>query len=470
MPGIDFLPRRADLREMTRLAVPVVVVQVGLMLMGVVDTIMVGHLDHVALAAAAVANVYIFGAIVWGMGLLMVLDPIVSQAVGAGDREAIARGVQRGVVLAVLLTIPLTLVNLPGEWVLGWLRQSPEIIPLAASYTRATLWGVLPFLLFIVFRQTLQAMEKMAAIVWTIVGANLINVLLNWVLIYGKFGLPAMGAVGSGLATGLSRFALAAGILVLAWDDLRPALRPWRRDAFDLAPLGRMLIIGFPIAVTMALEYGAFAMVGLMMGTLGTTQMAAHQVALNLASLTFMVPLGISGAGAVLVGQAIGRGDPRGMRRAAGAALALGVGFMTATAIAFTVVPTAFARIYTTELPVILLAASLLPLAGLFQVFDGTQAVAVGILRGAGDTRWPMVINILGFWLVGVPISVWLGFYAGYGPVGLWWGFVAGLAAVAGLLLWRVRTRFQSTIERLIIDKERSEEQPVFVDVSAPHP
>jgi MATE family multidrug resistance protein len=470
MPGRDFLPRRADLREMFRLSVPVVVVQVGLMLMGVVDTIMVGHLDQRALAAAAIGNIYVFGAIVWGMGLLMVLDPIVSQGVGAGDRAAIARGVQRGVVLAVFLTLPLTLFNLPGEWLLGLLHQSPDVIPLAAEFTRATLWGMFPFLLFIVFRQTLQAMEKLAAIVWAIVIANVVNLFLNWVLIYGKFGAPEMGAVGSGLATGISRFFLAGGLLLFAWKDLKPALLPWRREAFEIAPLLRMLGVGLPIAVTIALEYGAFAIVGLMMGTLGTTQMAAHQIALNLASLTFMVPLGVSGAGAVLVGQAIGRGDPHGMRRAAGAALILGVGFMAATAVAFTLVPTAFARIYSAELQVVALAAALLPLAGLFQVFDGTQAVAVGVLRGAGDTTWPMVINVLGFWLVGVPISWWLGFHTSYGPVGLWWGFVAGLAAVAALLLWRVRNRFRSTIERLIIDRERSGESAVPVDGSVPQP
>jgi MATE family multidrug resistance protein len=469
MPGRDFLPRRTDLREMLRLSVPVVVVQVGLMLMGVVDTIMVGHLDHRALAAAAIANIYVFGAIVWGMGLLMVLDPIVSQAVGAGDRVGIARGVQRGVVLAVLLTFPLTLFNLPGEWVLTFLKQSPDVVPLAAEFTRATLWGMFPFLLFIVFRQTLQAMEKMAAIVWAIVIANAVNLFLNWVFIYGKFGAPAMGAVGSGLATGISRYFLAGGILLFAWKDLRPTLLPWRREAFDPAPLLRMLGVGFPIAVTIALEYGAFAIVGLMMGTLGTTQMAAHQIALNLASLTFMVPLGVSGAGAVLVGQAIGRGDPNGMRRAAGSALILGVGFMVTTAVLFVVMPSAFARIYSSKAEVVLLAATLLPLAGLFQVFDGTQAVAVGVLRGAGDTRWPMVINVLGFWLVGVPISWWLGFHTSYGPVGLWWGFVAGLAAVAALLLWRVRNRFRSTIERLIIDRERSGEAAVPVDASVPH-
>lgn len=469
MPGRDFLPRRNEVREMVALAVPAVVVQVGLMMMGVVDTIMVGHLGHHALAAAAVANVYVFGGIVWGMGLMMVLDPIVSQAIGAGDQVGIARGVQRGVVVAVALTIPITLFNLPGEWVLSFLHQAPEIIPLAAQFTRATLWGVFPFLLFLVFRQTLQAMERMAPIVWTIIAANLLNLFLNWVFIYGKFGVPAMGAVGSGLATGLSRYVLAGGILVLAWPALKPTLLPWRRDAFDLGALGRMLTVGFPIAVTMALEYGAFATVGLLMGTLGTTQIASHQVALNLASLTFMVPLGVSGAGAVLVGQAIGRGDPAGMRRAAGAALALGMGFMVSTALIFLAAPVGLARIYTDEAEVIALAATLIPLAGLFQVFDGTQAVAVGVLRGAGDTRWPMVINVLGFWLVGVPVSIWLCFWAGFGPIGLWWGFVAGLGAVAVLLLWRVRTRFRKTIARLIIDRERSGESAVPVDESVGH-
>jgi MATE family multidrug resistance protein len=470
MPGRDFLPRRSDLREMTALAVPAVVVQVGLMMMAVVDTVMVGHIDRVALAAVAVGNVYVFAGLVWGMGLMMVLDPIVSQAVGAKDQDGIARGVQRGVVLAALITPPLTLINIPGEWVLAQLGQPAEIIPLAAEFTRATLPGLFPLFLFFAFRQTLQAMEKMRAIVWTIVVANLVNLFLNWVLIYGKFGFPAMGAVGSGLATGLSRFVLAGGVLLLAWKELKPALIPWRRESFQLIPLGRMTMVGIPIAVTMALEYGAFATIGLLMGTLGTTQVAAHQVAINLASLTFMVPLGVSGAGAVLVGQAIGRGDPDGMRRAAGAALILGIGFMVAAAGAFTIAPAAFARIYTDEVVVLSLATTLIPIAGLFQVFDGTQAVAVGILRGAGDTRWPMIINILGFWLVGVPVSIWLAFWGGLGPIGLWWGFVAGLGAVAVLLMWRVGTRLRTTILRLIIDRERTAEAPVAVDQSVSHP
>jgi MATE family multidrug resistance protein len=445
---------------MYRLAVPVVVVQVGLMLMGVVDTVMVGHLSRQALAAVALGNVYVFAAACIGMGVLMVIDPIVSQAVGAGDAPAIARGIQRGLILAAGLTLPCTLMLLPGETVLGWLRQPADVVPLAAQYTRATLWGFFPFLAFIVFRQALQAMHRVAPIVWIVVVGNLVNLLLNWVFIYGHLGSPALGVVGSGYATAVGRTALGGGLLLMAWPVLRPALVPWRRDAFQLRPLGRMLRLGAPIAVTMELEYGAFAIVGLMMGTLGTLQMAGHQVALNLASLTFMVPLGVSGAGAVLVGQAIGRGDADGMRRAAGAALALGVGFMACTAILFLAVPGAFAALYTDDTGVLALAASLIPIAGLFQVFDGTQAVTVGILRGAGDTTAPMIINVLGFWLVGVPASLFFGFTLGGGPRGLWWGFVAGLAAVAGFLLLRLRARFRRTVDRLIIDHARSDEHP----------
>ncbi|HEU4763068.1 MAG TPA: MATE family efflux transporter [Gemmatimonadales bacterium] len=446
---------------MVRLAVPVVVVQVGLMLMGVVDTVMVGHLSKEALAAVTLGNIYVFSTAVIGMGVLMVIDPVVAQAVGAGDEPAIARGVQRGLLLAVLLSIPGVLFLLPGEVVLGALRQPADVVPLAAQYTRATLPGFLPFLAFIVFRQTLQAMNRLAAIVWIVVAGNLVNVALNYAFIYGHFGAPALGVVGSGWATAVGRTVLGAGILVLAWRDLRPTLIPFRREVLEWAPLLRMLRVGAPIAVTMSLEYGAFAVVGVMMGWLGTTQMAGHQVALNLASLTFMVPLGVSGAGAVLVGQAIGRGDPDGMRRAAGAALILGVGFMAGTAVLFLLLPGPLAALYTGDPGVYALAASLIPIAGLFQVFDGTQAVTVGILRGAGDTSAPMIINVLGFWLVGIPVSRWFGFGLGWGPVGLWWGFVAGLAAVALFLVLRLRTRFRRTVERLVIDRRHSAELPV---------
>ncbi len=206
-----------------------------------------------------------------------------------------------------------------------------------------------------------------------------------------------------------------------------------------MRPLGRMVRLGAPIGIQFGLEFGAFGTIGILMGWLGTVAMAGHQVALNLASLTFMVPLGISQATAVLVGQGVGRGDPAGARRAAGAGLLIGVGFMTFTAALFLLFPEAFALVYSDEAEVVALAALLIPLAGVFQVFDGLQVVSSGVLRGVGDTRSPMIVNLLGFWCLGMPVSLWLGFRTPAGPVGLWWGLVVGLAAVAVFLLFRIR-------------------------------
>ena len=222
---------------------------------------------------------------------------------------------------------------------------------------------------------------------------------------------------------------------------------------FHLAPLGRMLRLGAPIGTQMLFEFSAFAVIGLLMGSLGILRMAAHQVALNLASLTFMVPLGVSSAATVIVGHAVGRGDAAGVRRSSLAALVVGAGFMSLTAVAFLTIPELLAAIYSTDADVVRLAVLLLPIAGVFQIFDGTQVVCLGVLRGLGDTRAPMIVSILGFWCLGMPISVWLAFGRDLGAVGLWWGLVAGLAIVAVVLAARVRYRVQQSLDRIVIDE-----------------
>jgi MATE family multidrug resistance protein len=447
-------PTRRELREVAGLALPVAVVQVGMMLMGVVDTIMVGHFSARDLAAVALGNLYFFTAVVFPMGLLMSLDPLVSQAMGAADRPAVGRAFQRGGILALALSLPAGLALLPGTALLTVLRQPPEVVPVAAGYALASIPGIFPFLAFIVLRQTLQAMGRVAPIVVTIVLANLGNLFFNWVLIFGKLGFPSMGAVGSGWASSLSRWLMLIGLLGIAWPLLGGFVRPLRPEALQWRPLGRMIRLGSPIGVQLSLEFGAFGSIGVLMGWLGTVAMAGHQVALNLSSLTFMVPLGISQATAVLVGQGVGREDPAGARRAAGAGLLLGVGFMILTAVIFLAFPEGLARVYSDEAQVIALAALLIPLAGIFQVFDGLQVVSSGVLRGVGDTRSPMVLNLLGFWCLGMPVSVWLGFRTPAGAVGLWWGLVVGLAAVGFLLLLRIRARMGTELKRIVIDDE----------------
>jgi len=424
------------------------------MLMGVVDTLMVGRVSPVDLAAVALGNIYFFACAIFGMGLLFSLDPVVSQAVGAGDDVALARGVQRGLVLAAGLSVVAGVLLFVSEPVLHALGQPPEVIPVAAGYARATIPGVVPFYLFVVLRQTLQAQGRIAPILAAIVVANLFNVFFNWVLVFGNLGMPALGGVGSGWASSLSRTVMGVSLLLLTWVLLRDYVRPFRPESLRRKPLGRMLRLGAPIGAQMGMEYGAFGLAGVLMGVLGTIPMAGHQIALNLASLTFMVPLGISQATAVLVGRGVGASDPARARRAAAGGLLTGAGFMVLTMVIFFLVPEPLARMYSSDREVVVLAAALLPIAAVFQVVDGIQVVAAGVLRGVGDTRVPMLVNLLGFWLAGLPLGAVLAFRGEMGPAGIWWGLAAGLTVVAILLLIRIRRRMGGDLVRLSIDDE----------------
>ena len=349
------------------------------------------------------------------MGVLFALDPIVAQALGARDELAVRRGLQRGLVLALVISVPIALVLLTVRPVLELVGQPPEVIPDAAGYVHRNALSVWAFYVFVVLRQTLQAHHRVLPIGITVVVANLVNVALNYVWIFGHFGFPAMGVIGSAWATTVSRWLMAAMLLALGWRTLKPYLTQVAPNLLDLRPLVRMVKLGLPIGAQMMLEGGAFNVVALLMGWLGVAQVAAHQIALNLASLTFMVPLGVSSAAAVIVGHAVGRGDPAGVRRSTVASLVVGAGFMLCTGALFVAAPEPLAGLYTRDAMVLALAALLLPIAGVFQVFDGLQVVAIGLLRGLGDTRMPMIVNIIGFWCIGMPVSLWLGFGLDYG-------------------------------------------------------
>ena len=451
--GIVLRPSRSEYGALISLATPIVVVQVGLMTMGVVDAIMAGRFSPEALAATAIGNFYFFVVAVFGIGVLLVLDPLIAQAVGARDETGIALAVQRGLLLALALSVVLGSLMLPAEPVLRALRQPDELVPLAARYVWICAPSLLPFNAFLVFRQLLQALGLTRAIVVTIVLCNVANAALNWALIFGNLGFPRLGVTGAALATSLSRTLLVLILVALAWHRLRPYLRPLRRQALERAPLARMLRLGLPIGAQQELEVSYFGGLIVLMGMLGTISVAAHQAAINLASLTFMVPVGVGSATAVFVGRAVGARDEPAVRRYAVAGLVCGVGFMCVAAAVFLLFPFGLAELYSRDQEVIALAAGLIPIAGLFQVFDGTQVVSAGILRGIGDTRFPMVAAALGFWLVGLPLSLLLGFNARLGAEGLWWGSLVALMAVAALLLYRVRMRLRRSMERVMIDE-----------------
>jgi multidrug resistance protein, MATE family len=382
-------------------------------------------------------------------GSLMALDPIVAQAAGAGESESIARALQRGVIIALGFTIACALLIAPAPAVLSALHQPPEIVGDAGAYLRISLAGVLPYLVFVVLRQSLQAVHRVAPIVWTMIVANLTNAGFNWVFVYGHLGSPALGVSGSAIATAISRWLMLLLLLAAAWRELRPLMLPVREGIGTWGPLSQMLRVGLPIGGQQGLEAGAFGAIGLLMGVLGTTEMAAHQVAITLAAFTFMVPLGVGSATAVRVGRAIGAADMPRARAAISASYVCGVGFMTLTAIAFIAVPHLFAAAFTRDARVIALASTLIPIAGVFQVFDGGQAVGAGVLRGAGDTKAPLVTMLASYWLVGVPVSAYLGFRTSLGAAGLWWGFVVSLAGVAIFLFLRIRVVFAQSVGRL---------------------
>jgi multidrug resistance protein, MATE family len=448
------IPWSSELGPLVRLALPIVAVQVGLMMMGVVDTLMVGRVSAAALAAVALGNIYFFAVAIFGMGVLFALDPVISQAVGARDDSAIARGLQRGLVLAVILALLSLVPLLAVEPLIVLLRQPDDVVPMAAGYVHAAAPGIPAFLAFVVFRQTLQAMNRIRPIVLTILVANLVNVGLNWVLVFGRYGFPALGPVGTGWASSLSRWTMLVGLVLITLPHLGRYLRPAGREVLRLRPLGRMLRLGLPVGAQLELEMGAFAAVAVVMGWLGTAEMAGHQVAINLASLTFMVPLGIAQAASVRVGQAVGRADPNSARGSARMALFTGAAFMSVTALLFLTMPGALTALYTREPGVVLVAVALIPVAGVFQVFDGLQVVAAGVLRGVGDTTAPFLANLVAFWGIGMPVGIYLCFRTPAGAVGLWWGLVAALAAVALFLVVRVRIRMRRDLDRVIIDDD----------------
>lgn len=444
---------REEFRALVRLSVPVMVVQLGLYAMGAVDAAFMGRVSEREFAAVALGHSLSFVLLGFAMGTLAALDPIVSQAHGAGEDEAISRALQRGLGLALGLSALVGGLLVFAGPLLLWMRQPPEVVPLAREFMHISIAGVPGFLLFVAQRQTLQATRRLRPLVLVILGANVLNAALDWVLIEGAFGLPAMGAAGCAWATVVARWALPLALPWVAGAELRGRLWPLRPGLVDVRALGRMLLLGLPIGLSFGLEIGAFACVLVFMGRLGALELAAHQVVMSLASASFMLPVAISMAASVRVGHAIGAGNAPGVRRACEAALVLGALTMGVSGIVFVTMPGPVARIFTDLPDVLAIAVVLIPIAGVFQVFDGLQGVALGCLRGMADTRVPLLVHLLGFWGVAIPMSAYLGLGRGLGAVGLWWGLAVGLACVACVQVWRVWTRMKRSVGRYEVER-----------------
>ncbi|MEQ8765846.1 MAG: MATE family efflux transporter, partial [Planctomycetota bacterium] len=398
-------PLVQEIRAVVRLAVPVALSQLGMMLMGFVDTAMVGRFSEIDainernIAAVGIGHAFCMGIVVPLQGILFGLDPFISQAAGISDLDRVRLWRQRGLLLAVLLSIPVLLVAAfaPGAFFRMW-RQPEDVVPLAVDYVRANLLGIVPVMLFTITRQASLALSRVRPVLWAVAIANIGNFGANWALVFGNLSLPALGAVGAGWATSLSRILLFVMIELSSRLGLREIYGQWTRRAFELRPLWSVLRIGLPTGFQIGLEYWVFAAVTLFMGYFGPTAQAGHQIALVLASTTFMVPLGVSVSATTRVGNAIGRGDQEAARRSSHVCLGLGALVMLVSATCFAVFPEPLSRLFSpSNERVVALAATLLPVAAVFQVFDGLQAVGAGVLRGTADTRVPATIALLGF-------------------------------------------------------------------------
>jgi MATE family multidrug resistance protein len=438
---------RAELRPTVSLALPLVLAELGWMSMAIVDTMMVGRLPNSAIAMGAVSlssNIFIVLGL-FGGGLLLGLDTIVSQAFGAGQREDCHRSLINGLYLSLALTPILA----APVWLLPHLLSSmgvdPAILDLAIPYMKALVVGLFPLLLYFAVRRCLQAMNMVKPVAFALISANLVNALGNWVLIYGKWGMPAMGTVGSGWSTAIARAYMAAVLVgYLLWYDQRHRTDLLKTPVeIDLPRIRRLIMLGLPAAMQFTLESGVFALVTALIARLGAVPLASHQIALNTVALTYMVPLGIASAAAVRVGQAIGRKDGSGASDAGGTAILLGAGFMTCAGVALLVFPRWIARSYTPDETVIRSTINLLAAGAAFQLFDGIQTVATGALRGAGDTRTPMLCHFAAYWIIGLPLGAWLCFRRGWGAFGLWAGLSLALILIGIVLLfaWRRAVR-----------------------------
>lgn len=437
-----------ELRKLLRLAGPIAFTQAGYALMGLVDTAVVGRLGAAPLGAVGLANGLFFALAVVGLGVMLGLDPLFAQALGARDpqraRELIWQGLWLSGLVALALALPIAALPL--------VLEPSGIAPEMARDARLFMWlrlpGLWPMLAFAALRSYLQAREQLRALIVATVLANVANFALDLVLVFGKLGFPALGAPGSGLSTSLCSF--------LQFAILAAAVRPGVRHPPRAVDLRKALAVGIPVGLQMGAEVGVFALVGLLAGRLGARSLAAHQIAISLASFTFCAAVGFGMAGTVRVGWAVGARDTPAARRAGLTAFAGGAGIMTIAALFFWLAPVPLARMLTDQSDVIDAAVPLLAVCAVFQLSDGIQGVGAGVLRGAGDTRFAFLANLVGHYAIGLPVAIVLGLELGQGVIGLWWGLCAGLTAVAAALL----TRFLRLSSREIAPLEAHPERP----------
>ncbi len=438
-----------ELNETVKLAYPIIIGQLGHMMMGVVDSVMVGKIGAAPLAASSIAHGLFMLFMIFGIGMSMAISPLTAMVMGAKKYSECGIVFRQGLLVNMIVGIVLTIAIIFSADIIRFLNQPEEIIEQGAAYMRILAYSVVPVMIFQTYKQFSEGLSLMRPAMVITLLANIINVFANWVLIYGNLGMPALHLPGAGWATFSTRVLMAVSFLLYVAISVRytPYDHALHYRRIDFSIIKKILRIGIPGGLQYFFEVGAFVGSAIVIGWMGTNELAAHQIAINLASLSFMVALGISAAATIRVGNAVGRDDRTGARNAGIIAFILSAAVMGTFGIIFIVFRWLLPTLYIDEPEVINIAASLLIIAALFQLSDGTQAVGIGLLRGLADAKIPMFITFIAYWIVGLPGGYLLGFTFGFGVQGIWFALFVALTVSAVLLSTRFMLKSKQKVE-----------------------
>src|SRR5690554_4658879 len=421
------------------IAYPVMLSQLGQVTVGVADAMMVGRLGSVPLAAAALGNSIFFVILMFGIGTSMAITPLVAAADGKGRVKRISRVFQHGFLINMFFGGLLFLLILLATPILSHLNQPDEVVDLAVPYLGIITLSLIPFMFFQTFKQFTEGLSQTKQAMLITIFCNMVNVFLNWVLIYGNLGFPALGLNGAGLATLTSRVAM--GVIMYWYVRRSKRYKPYRLrfnfKKLSFPMISKMLNIGIPSGFQFIFEAGAFSSAAIMMGWIGVDALAAHQIAINLASISYMMASGLSSAATVRVGNQLGRRDIQNLREIGFTSFSMAALFMLFFAVGFIVFRNYLPMLYINDSSVVEMAASLLIFAGIFQLSDGVQVVGLGALRGMADVRIPTIITLVAYWVIGLPLGYLLAFNYGYNEHGIWCGLLIGLTVAAAMLVFR---------------------------------
>lgn len=444
---------KEHISDTLKLAIPISTGQLGHVMLGVVDSLMVGKLGAVPLAAASLVNGLFFLIIVIGIGMTMAASPLIAMAKGRGRNKECGQILNHSLLINIIFAFVLIFLMYGLSFLLPYMNQPDEVVNEAIPYLRTLIASIIPFIIFQCYRQFLEGLSEPIPPMIISLSANILNAFLNWIFIFGNLGSPKLGLLGAGIATTGTRWVMAIALMVVTLNykkviNYNPS---FTLKIIDRALLKKLFSIGLPSGLQYFLEVGCFVCAAVMIGWIGAVPLAAHQIAINLASITYMIILGISSAGMIRVGLSVGRGNKDDLRKSGFTSIGLSAALMLTFGVIFIIMKDLLPQFYIDDFKVIELASQLIIVAALFQLFDGLQASGISVLRGLTDVKVPLFISFGSYWLIGIPVAYLLGFTFQLGTVGIWIGLLIGLIVLGSLCVLRFNKKSK---EEIILTEE----------------